>query len=68
MIATIVSKILEQAKGLLENLQDQAVSFVNTLKPGQVDLQFARSISSEEEERICRVIETDTERVYRNRW
>jgi hypothetical protein len=68
MIATIVSKILEQVKGLLENLQDQAVSFISPLKPGQVDLQFARSISSEEEERIRRAIETDTERVYRNRW
>ncbi len=68
MITTIVSEILERAKALLENLQNQALSLASTLKPGQVDLQFARSISSEEEERIRRAIKAGYERAYKNQW
>jgi hypothetical protein len=59
MTVRIISEILEQAKALLDNLQNQVNTFIRSLTPGQVNLQYVRHISSEEE-RI--------RRVYRNRW
>jgi hypothetical protein len=66
MTISIISEILEQAKALLDNLQNQMKTFIITLTPGQVNLQY-RPIFSDEE-RIRRAIETDSERVYRNQW
>ena len=66
MTISIISEILEQAKALLDNLQNQMKNFIITLTPGQVNLQY-RPIFSDEE-RIRRAIETDSERVYRNQW
>ena len=66
MTISIISEILEQAKALLDNLQNQMKNFIITLTPGQVNLQY-RPIFSDEE-RIRRAIETDSEQVYRNRW
>ena len=66
MTVKIISEILEQAKALLENLQNQVVFFIRTMTPGRGNLQY-RPIFSDEE-RIRRAIETDSEQVYRNRW
>ncbi len=64
MTISIISEILEQAKALLDKLQNQMKTFIITLTPGQVNLQY-RPIFSDEE-RIRRAIETNSERVYRN--
>jgi hypothetical protein len=64
MTISIISEILEQAKALLDKLQNQMKTFIITLTPGQVNLQY-RPIFSDEE-RIRRAIETNSEQVYRN--
>ena len=66
MTVKIISEILEQARTLADNLQNQMLTLVQTLNPRQVNLQY-RPIFSDEE-RIRRAIDADPERVYRNRW
>jgi hypothetical protein len=66
MTVKIISEILEQARRLADNLQNQMLTLVQTLNPRQVNLQY-RPIFSDEE-RIRRAIDADPERVYRNRW
>jgi hypothetical protein len=66
MTVKIISEILEQARTLADNLQNQMLTLVQTLNPSQVNLQY-RPIFSDEE-RIRRAIDADPERVYRNRW
>ena len=66
MTVKIISEILEQAKALLDNLQNRVNTFIGSLTPGQVNLQY-RPIFSDEEG-IRRAIETDSEQVYRSRW
>ena len=66
MTVKIISEILEHARTLADNLQNQMLTLVQTLNPRQVNLQY-RPIFSDEE-RIRRAIDADPERVYRNRW
>jgi hypothetical protein len=65
MTVKIISEILELARTLADNLQNQMLTLVPTLNPRQVNLQY-RPIFSDEE-RIRRAIDADPERVYRNR-
>jgi hypothetical protein len=75
MITPITTEILEQVKGLPDNLQYQVLTFVRTLRtsvqrgvPGQELLQFAGNIPVEDIEDIRQAIETGCEQVDLDEW
>jgi hypothetical protein len=75
MITPITTEILEQVKGLPDNLQYQVLTFVRTLRtsvqrgvPGQELLQFAGNIPVEDIEDIRQAIERGCEQVDLDEW
>lgn len=75
MVASLIPEIIEELKTLPNNLQQEVLNFVKTLKtsnlhgtPGKELLQFAGSVSSDDLLLISQAIETEFEQVDPNEW
>jgi hypothetical protein len=75
MAIPVLNQIVEQVKALPDNLQNQVLDFVRSLRtaakrgtPGSRLLQFAGGISMDDVASMREAIENDCERVDGNEW